>query len=53
MIAHEICEALYALPGGAVEPRRRSIFKPAMFAIVGVVLFVQLVPKFMNFLWTE
>lgn len=40
MIAHEICEALYALPGGVVEPRRRSIFKPVMFAIIGVVLLI-------------
>ena len=28
------------MPGGVVEPRRRSIFKPVMFAIIGIVLLI-------------
>lgn len=34
----DICEALYALPGGVVEARRRPIFKPAAAALAGAVL---------------
>ena len=34
----DICEALYALPGGVVEPRRRPIVKPMAIAILGIVL---------------
>lgn len=34
----DICEALYALPGGVVEPRRRPIVKPLAIAILGIVL---------------
>lgn len=40
MNAFEICEALYALPGGVVEPRRRPIVKPLMIAILGIVLLI-------------
>lgn len=40
MNAFEICEALYALPGGVVVERRRPIFKPMIFALLGVVLLV-------------
>lgn len=40
MIETNICEALYALPGGVVVPRRQPIGKPAMAAIVGAVLLV-------------
>ena len=34
----DVCEALYALPGGAVTPRRRPIVKPVAIAILGLVL---------------
>lgn len=34
----DICEALYALPGGVVIPRRRPIVKPMAIAIMGLVL---------------
>ena len=34
----DICEALYALPGGVVEPHRRPIVKPLAIAILGIVL---------------
>jgi hypothetical protein len=40
MNAFEICEALYALPGGVVEPRRQPITKPLMIAIIGIVLLI-------------
>ena len=40
MNAFEISEALYALPGGVVEARRRPIFKPMALALVGVVLLI-------------
>lgn len=40
MNAFEISEALYALPGGVVESRRRPIFKPMALALVGVVLLI-------------
>lgn len=40
MIPNNICEALYALPGGVVEPRRQPICKPVMAAIVGAVLLI-------------
>lgn len=44
MIEHNICEALYALPGGVVEPRRQPVCKPILATIVGAVLL------FINFL---
>jgi hypothetical protein len=37
---YDMCEALYALPGGVVEARRRPIFKPMALALVGVVLLI-------------
>lgn len=40
MNAFEICEALYALPGGVVESRRRPIFKPVALVFIGIVLLV-------------
>ena len=40
MIRQEICEALYALPGGVVQPRRRSITRPVISAIVGIALLI-------------
>lgn len=40
MIRHEICEALYALPNGVVQPRRRSVVKPLCIALMGVVAMV-------------
>lgn len=40
MIANEICEALYALPGGVVAPRRRPICKPLCLALLGAVLLI-------------
>lgn len=40
MNAFEISKALYALPGGVVEARRRPIFKPIALALVGVVLLI-------------
>lgn len=36
----DICEALYALPGGVVEARRRPVFKPAAVALAGAVLLI-------------
>lgn len=38
MIRQEVCEALYALPNGVVQPRRRSITMSAIIAIVGAAL---------------
>ena len=38
MISHDICEALYALPDGGVEPRRRSVLSPIAIAILGLAL---------------
>ena len=38
MIRQEICEALYALPNGVVQPRRRSVLKPIVVALIGVVI---------------
>ena len=40
MNAFEICEALYALPGGVVEARRRPIIKPIATILIGIVLLV-------------
>ena len=40
MITEDICKALYALPGGVVTPRRRTIVIPAVAAAVGVVLLI-------------
>ena len=40
MIRQEICEALYALPNGVVQPRRRPIKRPVITAIVGVALLI-------------
>lgn len=36
----DICEALYALPAGAVTARRQPIFKPAMTMLAGAVLLI-------------
>lgn len=38
MIRQDICEALYALPNGVVQPRRRSVMMPMIVALVGTVL---------------
>ncbi len=38
MISKDLCEALYALPGGVVTPRRQPIVKPLVVALLGVVL---------------
>ena len=40
MIRQEICEALYALPNGVVQPRRRPITKPIISAITGIALLI-------------
>ena len=40
MIRQGVCEALYALPNGVVQPRRRSVMMPIIIALVGVVLLV-------------
>ena len=40
MNAFEIREALYALPGGVVESRRRPIIKPVALVFIGIVLLV-------------
>ncbi len=40
MIRQEICEALYALPNGVVQPRRRPITRPVITAIVGIALLI-------------
>ncbi len=40
MITEDICKALYALPGGVVTPRRRTIVVPAVAAAVGMVLLI-------------
>lgn len=40
MIRQEICKALYALPDGVVQPRRRPITRPVITAIVGVALLI-------------
>lgn len=40
MIRQEICEALYALPDGVVQPRRRPITRPVITAIMGVALLI-------------
>ena len=40
MIRYEICEALYALPNGVVQPRRRSVVKPLCIALAGVAVVV-------------
>lgn len=34
----DICEALYALPGGVVVERRRSMMKPIAYFCLGIVL---------------
>lgn len=34
----DICEALYALPGGVVVARRRSMMKPIVYLCLGIVL---------------
>lgn len=36
----DICEALYALPGGVVVSRRRSLLKPIAYLCAGIVLFI-------------
>ena len=38
MIRQEICEALYALPNGVVEPRRRSVLKPIVVTLIGFAI---------------
>ena len=38
MIRQEICEALYALPNGVVKPRRRSVLKPIVVALIGFAI---------------
>jgi hypothetical protein len=40
MKTNDICKALYALPGGVVEPRRRPVMKPVVLALIGVVLLI-------------
>lgn len=40
MNTENICKALYALPGGAVAPRKESVATPVILAIVGIVLLV-------------
>lgn len=40
MKSQNICQALYALPGGVVEARRRPVFKPAVVALAGAVLLI-------------
>ena len=37
---YDMCEALYALPGGVVQPRRKPVTVPMLVAIVGVVMLV-------------
>ena len=36
----DICEALYALPGGVVVARRRSLVLPILLLALGIVLFI-------------
>ena len=40
MKTNDICEALYALPGGVVEARRRPVVKPLAIALAGAALLV-------------
>ena len=40
MIKQDICKALYALPGGVVEPRRQPICGPVVAALIGAALLV-------------
>ena len=40
MIRQDICEALYALPNGVVQPRRRSVVRPLCIAFIGVAVMV-------------
>ena len=40
MIRQDICEALYALPNGVVQPRRRSVVKPLCIALAGMAVMV-------------
>ena len=40
MAKYDMCEALYALPGGVVEARRRPIIKPIATILIGIVLLV-------------
>ena len=35
-----MCEALYALPGGVVQPRRKPVALPLLVAIAGVAMMV-------------
>ncbi|MBQ2373809.1 MAG: hypothetical protein II299_01695 [Alistipes sp.] len=38
MAKYDMCEALYALPNGMIEKRRKSIVTPVAILIVGLVL---------------
>lgn len=40
MNTENLCKALYALPGGVVEPRRQSVTTPTIIALVGVALLI-------------
>lgn len=40
MIRQDICEALYALPNGVVQPRRRSVVRPLCITLIGVAVMV-------------
>lgn len=40
MITDDICKALYALPGGVVTPRRRTIAMPTFATAIGLVLLI-------------
>lgn len=40
MDSQNICKALYALPGGVVEARRRPVFKPVLVTLAGAVLLI-------------
>ena len=37
---YDMCEALYALPGGVVQPRRKPVALPLLVAIAGVAMMV-------------
>ena len=40
MIRQDICEVLYALPNGVVQPRRRSVVRPLCITLIGVAVMV-------------
>ncbi len=40
MLTEDICKALYALPGGVVVPRRRTVVMPMIITFIGVALLV-------------